>query len=396
MKYSNHFVNELSLKQLISSGRASIIYIHGTARSGSTIAEIIISQLVNLAIHQPFRGILQKSGGRFRSRKLEFDADIYDDACGLIVEHINQCLQEQEKVTVVVKELAGFFKPSIWQRWLEIPEGFLFTIREPHLQYMSWLSAMTDKIFQGEGKLQENRDFVLNKAEITETSILPAEWEGTTISCNQAAWNALIRDFNQVKKAIIDTTKKLAILDSVLLRHNPEVVIRELLEKLNFSPDTISKLCLNCLSQSEQKIWDIRDKSRPMVRKANNSRTIHPLMYGEAINLDIFPPKSQEHIRQAIPMYLDLLSAQEQVYIPSLTEIKTAKDAELVVTHPFMAYAIAMINCQRHNEHFEKVGFWLKSLFQAKSVQEYKNWDCFSSSFAVVNNYWHNTQYKIQ
>lgn len=391
LKYSDHFANETSLKQLISSGKVSIIYIHGTARSGSTIAEIIISQFANLAIHQPFRGILQKSGGRFRSQKSEFDSDIYENGLGLIVEQINQSLQGQEKVTVVIKELAGFFQPRIWERWLEIPERFLFTIREPHLQYMSWLSAMTDKIFQGEGKLQENRDFVLKKAEITETSMLSAEWEGTTLSCNRAAWNALIRDFNQVQTAIKDTTKKLAILDSVLLRYNPEDVIRELLIKLNFSPDTISKLCLNCLSQSEQKIWDIRDKSRPMVRKANNSQTIHPLMSGEAVNLDIFPLKSQEHIRQAIPIYLDLLSAQEQVYLPSLTEIETAKDAELVVTHPFTAYAIATINCQRHDKQFEKVGFWLQSLFQAKSVQGYTNWDSFSSSFAVVNNYWQNT-----
>ena len=93
--------------------------------------------------------------------------------------------------------------------------------------------------------------------------------------------------------------------------------------------------------------------------------------------------------------YPDLLSAAEQVYLPTCAEIEAAKYAELAELI-LMVNEIAMINCKRHNEHFDKVGFSLQSLFQAKSVQEYTNWDCFSSALAVVNNYWHNTQYKIQ
>ncbi|NJK54733.1 MAG: hypothetical protein HC939_01570 [Pleurocapsa sp. SU_5_0] len=145
----SNFSQELELKQLVQSNRVSIVYIHGTARSGSTIAEIVLTQLADLAIHQPFRGVLQKAGGRFRIAKMNFDADIYNSACGLIVKQINQHLQNKQKIIVIIKELAGFFHPYIWQRWLEIPDKFLFTIREPHIQYMSWLSAMTDKVFQG-------------------------------------------------------------------------------------------------------------------------------------------------------------------------------------------------------------------------------------------------------
>jgi hypothetical protein len=81
---------ELELRKLVTSNRVSIIYIHGTARSGSTIAEIVLSQLADLTIHQTFRGVLQKAGGRFRATKLDFDADIYNSACGLIVKQINQ------------------------------------------------------------------------------------------------------------------------------------------------------------------------------------------------------------------------------------------------------------------------------------------------------------------
>lgn len=384
-----YFTNEIKLRHLVTSGRASIIYIHGTARSGSTIAEIIVSQLTNLAIHQPFRGTLQKYGGRFRQHKLDDDADIYDFACGLIVAEIKQHLSQQESVTLVIKELAGFFKPYIWQRWLEIPQQFIFTIREPHLQYMSWLSAMTDKIFAGSGKLQEQRDFVLEKAAITETSILSSEWEGTTLSCNLAAWKALVADFNQVKQAIKGTTKKLVILDSVLLRLNPQSVMKQIFAQLDFSPEELAQLELNSLTKSKHKIRDIRDKSRPMVRKANNSQTVDPLTNGEAVNLDLFPSKSQNHIKQIMPLYLDLLFAPE-ICLPTLEELATDPDLTLIKTHPVMAYAIAMHNFyhQEKSVDIEQVRSWLEST--VKNHGDQPEWDLekYSSSFAVVHLYW--------
>jgi hypothetical protein len=369
---------ELELRKLVTSNRVSIIYIHGTARSGSTIAEIVLSQLADLTIHQPFRGVLQKAGGRFRATKLDFNADIYDSACGLIVKQINQYLQTKQKITVVIKELAGFFQPCIWQRWLEIPDKFLFTIREPHIQYMSWLSAMTDKVFQGEGKFQENRDFVISKAQITETSVLSAEWEGTTISCNQVAWNALVSDFHQVKKEISkisrmsNNSKKIAILDLVLLRYKPKIVLENTLTKLGLE----SKINLTGLSKIESKIWDIRDKNRPMVRKANNSNAINPLTIGEAVSLNIFPIKSQQHIKELIPLYLELLSAPEQAYLPSLAELETT---ELIVVNPFLAYAIALF----HLKNQEQVNNWFQTIAKNKSIKI----DNFQGSLAIANNF---------
>jgi hypothetical protein len=346
----SNFSQELELKRLVQSNRVSIVYIHGTARSGSTIAEIVLSQLADLAIHQPFRGVLQKSGEYFQIAKTDFNADIYNSACGLIVKQIKEYLQSKPRITVIIKELAGFFHPYIWQRWLEIPDKFLFTIREPHIQYMSWLSAMTDKVFQGQGEFLANRDFVISKAKITEASLLSAEWEGSTVSCNQAAWNALTEDFNQVEKSIKNTHKKIAILDSVLLRYNPEFAIKSVINKLGLSSDKLSQFSLNRLTESKQKISDIRDKTRPMVRKANSSKTINPLAFGEAIDLNKFPFKSQEHIRQIIPLYLDLLYAPEQVYLPSLSELEVNQNPGLIATHPFMAYAIAMLNFQRQQK----------------------------------------------
>lgn len=385
------FAGEIALKQFVSSGRVSIIYIHGTARSGSTIAEIIMAQVADFAIHQPFRGTLQQRGGRFRSQKAELDADIYDSACGLIAEQIGSYLSDRNQVTVVIKELAGFFKSDIWQRWLEIPQQFLFTIRDPHLQYMSWLSAMTDRIFVGAGKLQEKRDFVLEQAAITESSILPAEWEGTTISCNRLAWNSVVEDYKRVKQAIAGTSKKLVVLDSVLLRYQPRYALDRLFDKLDFSSEQWLQLDLNSLAESQAKIKDIRDKSRPMVRKANNSRKVASLVLGETVNLDVFPSKSQEHIKQIIPLYLELLYASEQAYLPTLDELENIQSSRLITTHPFVAYAIAMKYFQSKNElGLDCISSWLNSVVTNRTELPAKDWQSFSSSLEIVNSYWKN------
>ena len=396
LKERKSFAHETALKQLIASGRVSIIYIHGTARSGSTIAEIIMSQVVDFAIHQPFRGILQKQGGRFRSQKAELDADIYDSACGLIAEQISCYLSNRssrDRITVVIKELAGFFQPDIWQRWLKIPQQFLFTIRDPHLQYLSWLSAMTDKIFAGTGKLLEKKDFVLEQAAITESSILPAEWEGTTISCNQSAWNSVAEDYERVKQAIVGTSKKLVVLDSILLRYKPGYALAQLFDKLDFPREKWTQLDINSLEDSQAKIQDIRDKSRPMVRKANSSKTIAPLVLGEAVNLDVFPEKSQEHIRQIIPLYLDLLYSSEQAYLPTLDEIEF-QSSKLVKTHPFVAYAIAMKHLQTENKlGLNNINSWLDSVVNNRTQLPAED-GRFSSSLEI-NRYWKNQEINL-
>ena len=375
---SDVFGREVKLKQLVASQKVSIVYIHGTARSGSTIAEIVLAQLADLAIHQPFRGTLQKSGGRFRENKLEDCADIYDSACGLISQQIEKCLETKEKITVVIKELAGFFKPNIWQRWLEIPDKFLFTVREPHLQYMSWLSAMTDKIFQGKGTLQGDRSFAIARMESVENAPLSAEWEGTTLSCNQNAWNASIEDFNKAKNHTHNTKNKVAVLDSVLLRYNPEIAIKNAIAKLGFTSEKLSLLNLTGLAKTESKVWDIRDKNRPMVRKANSSNSINPVTAGEGISLDIFSPRSRQHIENLIPLYLEILYAEEQAYLPSLEELNRSAEIGLIVAHPFIAYAIAWFHLQDKN----LVNNWLKSMGQDELI------DSFQNSFAVVDNYW--------
>lgn len=154
--------------------------------------------------------------------------------------------------------------------------------------------------------------------------------------------------------------------------------------------EKISQFNLNCLTESKQKISDLRDKSRPMVRKANSSKTINPLALGEAINLNTFPFKSQEHIRQIIPLYLDLLYAPEQVYLPTLSELELNQNPGLIATHPFVAYAIAMLNFQRLKKPISsnQVSSWLKSVIRNKSNQAAADLGSFNSSFAEINSYW--------
>ncbi len=166
------------------------------------------------------------------------------------------------------------------------------------------------------------------------------------------------------------------------MRYNPELAIKNVVAKLGFKSDKLSLLNLTGLAKTEAKVKDVRDKSRPMVRKANSSNTINPLTVGEAVSLDVFPIASQEHIKGLIPLYLDLLLAQEQVYLPSLEELGNSSEKGLIATHPFIAYAIALFNLRDK----ERGNNWLMSFVEDKSIEE------FQSSFAVVDRYWEKTQ----
>lgn len=374
-------MSESSLKQLVRDRKATIFYIHGTARSGSTIAEVVFSRLCDRAIHQPWRGILQHRGGRNRPNKLKFDEDIYEAGCELISKHIREILSTQSHATVLVKELAGFFKPSIWKSWVEIPEKFILTIRDPCSQYLSWLAAMTDKIFHGQGKIQENYKMVLEKAEIVEDSILPPEWEGTTITCNQNAWNALLNDALYLYEYLPETASKLTIIEASLLRKDPDYVVAKAIEqlRLNISPDWFSPDNLERHSQGQ--IVDLRDVNRPMVRKARNSKRIEPLSQENKFDCSLLPAKSRQHLQQIIPIYLDLLYAPENVSMPSLEQLQKPVagngSLKLQQANPFLAYAIALFYQQQlmsnAKHHFSSVSNLQKAVdlyWQPSNIQE--------------------------
>ena len=54
--YENYpFTGEAALKKLIEEGNLTIIYVHGTPRSGSTLSGRIFTELAHQGHHQPQR-----------------------------------------------------------------------------------------------------------------------------------------------------------------------------------------------------------------------------------------------------------------------------------------------------------------------------------------------------
>lgn len=371
-------MSESNLKEIVKSGTVKVVYVHGPARSGSTILEVCLSQLFDCVIHQPWRGILHNQGGRLRSTKLAFDEDVYQAGCHLIYEHTLKVLEKKSQAIILVKELSSFFKPPIWYRWIKIPEKFILTIRDPHLQYLSWLSAMTDKFFEGKGSLQEDDEFVLKQAEFVEDKALPYEWEGTTISCNRYAWDSLWHSYYSIRDLLPQCHQNLAIVDNDLLRKDPHFYIQSILQSLGLECHTDDAFLNNLHHDSMQKIVDVRDINRPMVRKARNSNMIHPLIGKYKLNPSFLPSKSQQHLQDIIPIYLDCLYASEHRAIPSLQQLDEpvygSENCRLDEANPFLAYAIgkfykstALLDELRQNFHyleesFETVDFYCKSL----------------------------------
>ncbi len=394
-------MNEITLKQLVASGKASIIYVHGTCRSGSTIAQVIFSSFADRAIHQPFAALLQTQGGDKRPNKLPLNADIYEEACGVIVNQILEILKEKDQATILVKEVSYFFEPPIWERWIQIPEKFLFTIREPHLQYFSGLSLMTDMYFHGDGALVKNREFVLENAlnlESLNLQNLSPDWEGTIISDNENEWEALISQWKTVRSFLEGTSKKIAIMDLNIMRMNPYYATEKIIEKLGIEVDNIESSIYNLNVQSQSKIFDLRNPNRQAVRKARNSKAIDPLVEGEDISPYAFPPQSREHIWRVIPIYLDLLYAPEQVAMPSLEQLNDfvaqSETLKLSDTHPFEAYAIANFHLYQKTAQPEKIVPLIERILKGNTKtsssweKENINSERFKGSFEIVEQYW--------
>ncbi|MBV8883319.1 MAG: hypothetical protein JO235_04880 [Chroococcidiopsidaceae cyanobacterium CP_BM_RX_35] len=398
-------MNEITLKQLVASGKASIIYIHHTSRSGSTIAQVIFSRFTDRAIHQPFFALLDIHGGCFRPNQLPLNADIYEEACGVIVNQILEILKEKDHATILVKENSSFFELPIWERWIQIPEKFLFTIREPHLQYLSGLSLLTDKYFQGNGSLVRNRQLVLENACVTESlnfqntfqNTRPG-WEGTIISINEKQWKALISHWKMVRSFWDGTSKKIAIMDLNIMRMNPYYAIKKVTEKLGLEVDNIEPYIYNLNVQSQSKIFDLRDPTRLAVRKARNSKAIDSLVEGEDISPYAFPLQSREHIWRLIPIYLDMLYAPEQVAMPSLEQLNNfvaqSETLKLEDTHPFEAYAITSFHLHQKTAQPEKIVPLIERILKGNTKtssgweKENINLERFKGSFEIVEHYW--------
>lgn len=390
--------NELKLKQLIAEGQARIIYIGGTGRSGSTIAQIIFARFADRAIHQPFKGLLAKAQRNSDFEQIEFDADIYEQACGLIVEHIFEVLQEKEQATILVKELSDFFDPPIWQRWIEIPEKFIFTINDPHLQYFSGLSLIVDQVYQGNGELKDRRSFVLAKTSIFESKKydnFAKQFEGTILEYNDLLWQKTRSYLEQVRKIIEGTPKKLAVLDLTLVRNNPEYTIAQTIAQLDFAQLDVKAIDPTSLAESQTKIVDVLDRNRLSVRKASNSQEIYPLKSGEAIGLSAFGTESQKHINRIIPLYLEMFYAAEQVAMPALEKLDSSL-TNLAAKNPFVAYAIAKYYQQQkiapQREFNNLIDRIIKGNNQddvnSESQNANQNLEQFSDSFTAIDKFW--------
>jgi hypothetical protein len=394
-------MNEITLKQLVASGKASIIYIHGTTRSGSTIAQVIFSRFADRAIHQPFMALLENRGGYLRPNKLPLNADIYEEACGVIVNQILEVLKEKDQATILVKEVSYFFELPIWERWIQIPEKFLFTIREPHLQYFSVLSLLTDTYFNGDGALVRNREFVLENALTIESLNLQnfwPHWDGRIISDNEKEWEALISHWKTVRSFLDGTSKKIAIMDLNLMKMNPYYAVEKIKKRLGLELDNSEPCIYNLNVQSQSKIFDLRDPNREAVRKARNSKAIDPLVRGEDISPYAFPPQSREHILRLIPIYLDMLYAPEQVAMPSLEQLNDfvaqSETLKLEDAHPFEAYAIANFHLHQKTAQPEKIFPLIERILKGNTKtsssweKESLNSERFKGSFEIVEQYW--------
>jgi len=393
-------MSEAKLRQLVREGKASIIAIHGTPRSGSTIAGVIFAKLADISLNQPFEGVRSKFWDEAPADREGFAAEVYETGCRLIVDEIEKILEQQSHATILVKELCHLFTPTLWYQWIQIPERFLFTIREPHSQYFSHLSCLADWFFKSNGVLMKNPAMMLEKAEEAQTIDIQkfrlTMW-GNPISYGLYQWQITLQHYQVLQAYLAENCKKLAVLDSIELRRNPEYAIGKTIEQLGLKVDNIDTIESGILDRFQDKVVDIRDTNRPTVRKAFTSKKILPLILGEVLDPYALPSESRAHICELIPLYLKLLYAPENAALTpceQLAETVAGSDTwKLANVYPFVAYALL---CWHQNQSScPELKSVLEQLAHGSTQTvlgvEKPNSELFTDSFAAVDTYWQSS-----
>lgn len=398
-------MSESILKQLVADSKATIICVYGLPRSGTTIAQIILAQFAHRAFHEPFTGLLQNQLSHSRVKKWQIDEEIYEAGCNLITEHILEILTHNHHAVVLVKEVSSFFSSALWARWSQIAHKFLLTIRDPHLQYWSRLSQITNLAFKSPDSQGKSYPFILEKTPLIESlelQSLKPFWHGQITDYNEESWKTFHHHLNLVRTNLQAPTKKLAILDSVLLRYNSPYTIARIIEQLALDVTEFEQPTPHCLVDAQTKIFDLRDPRRHTVSKARNSQGILPLVLGEDISPYALPVNSRKHIWRLIPLYLDLLYAPEQRAMPSLAQLDTSMAPsptwKLEATNPFVAYAIASFYFHCQTTSHSRIDSLIQRILKGQTrglsptTESCANSARFQGSFAAVNQYWHTRQ----
>jgi hypothetical protein len=309
------------LVRLVHEQKLTIIFVYGTARSGSTVTQVIFSHLADRAIHEPFTGLLHNEVTQSGLSKFQIDQKVYQLGCTLIFNEISSILKHQDHATIVVKEVSSFFPTEILQQWSSIPEKFLLTIRDPHLQYFSRLNQIARMADSGDSLLHLPMPEKARMLESLDLSTLKLFWYGTLIDNNKQNWDNLAHHYGQIRDAIRGSSKKMAIIDATILRKDSEFAIDQIIEQLGLHAKHSGLDFSKNLQRSKDKVFDIRNPDRPSVHKARHSKEVEPLGLEESISPYYLPLSSQEHISQTILPYLQMFYGPERAAMPSLHQL---------------------------------------------------------------------------
>jgi len=297
------------LEQLVSNRDLEIVYIVSPPRTISTVFSIALTEAGEGQIHEPLHP---------RRR------DSFDEACSLIIERSNNLQIGKKKdapVRLVVKDLAKYISRKEWEQLSKLSQHFVFTVREPTLQFFSLLRRRVHGLYGYHLDDLSNDQVLAHLDRLTED-----KWHDNS-------WNQLELFLKFVEQE--DLSDKGAIISGLSLRLDPLNVMRRLSERFDWMPFN-PRLADNWSRASGPNFYHPPFKNdQPMLDKdrviisgwitpALKSSSFLPL--GEKdrpIPITSYPQPMQQYIlNEVFPVYVRMLTHPLNISRPSFSALQ--------------------------------------------------------------------------
>lgn len=279
MSYHNKLTN------MIESGDLSLIHVEAVPRSISTALSRALSEsdTPTIYVNEPFN-------------RMKHDIE---DASARILEAVDQSARPEDlPLTVVSKNMARNISRPIFSELMDISQGIVWSIRDPHVQISSLITRIANDLeFEpGADKLRQEdlTDEQIRKA----SDFLESGPKSTGFS--KTSWFDMGEHYSQLNADVASV-----VIDGAMLTTDPETVLQNAARRLGlvFSSRMISGWQGQFINANTGYSTTLTDDEHAWTREAVVSTGILPSSTS-TIAIDRMPSSLQDHLRNiAMPVY---------------------------------------------------------------------------------------------
>ncbi len=326
-----------ALEKMVKSGEVEITHIDSPPRTSSTALYRSLSHVYDVSIYEPFH-----------------EYPTLETGCKKIIEEVKKYKEKKRPIKILVKENARWFDNDDWRDWSDLTKHFITIMRDPHLQFYSYIKRKANDLLLGEGKagltdnkIWEKEEDIVHFLENGRTKSTSRDIPGNFESLS---WSPLSNHMNILRTRQLhqENGKTLSVVSAFLLRISPELIMKNLLTTLGIenTPEKITET-IQWNESSVDKIATTNKRAHSAYTEAVRKSNGYTLPNDTTYSIDRFSQKLQNYLLEtALPVYIDFLKWPHKIGVKSLMEaenlfsLQNSEGTTMEECNPVEAYAI--------------------------------------------------------